>query len=563
MLVCRGLAADGSPVEGFSFDGERTVTYAGAEPVDASVRLELELPPTEDPAWLVPGLFYGENRPERCTRLFPRFVPGRVDVARMESDAWSFRADRCATPAVFARGGGLVTSEVSQVGQAGVGFALRGDRPTVWLDFPYREEPLAYDGSEAPLPPDVRTHRWEPGERVALDVRVTDGDWREALKGIRDGRPPSSPARSVSLEEAAELAAEGLLRWHYRSDPPRLVHAVSFDAAEVRDHMHVSWVSGVPYAYALLRFGQRTGDREAVAAAEAVLGHVAENLTPGGTYWPQWTATRGWQWGWHPDHDRAHARTLADATLFALRASERSGRAALRPSALSNVTVALRTQRDDGALPSAHSIATGDAVDWEGTAGMAWIPALVEAGHLEEARAAGAHYARFDTWYGAPEDVDLAPSSEDGYMAVMAFVALEDWETAARAADWTLTFRYSYDVDFPPDSDLGRIGFRTRGADQASPANQHLHAFGLVCTRELLRLADATGEERYRTAALEHLSCFRQSIARHDGDLGARKGMAAERYLQTDCFGPKGHLDPLSHTWSIGLLLLACEELLG
>ena len=66
-------------------------------------------------------------------------------------------------------------------------------------------------------------------------------------------------------------------------------------------------------------------------------------------------------------------------------------------------------------------------------------------------------------------------------MAVMAFVALEDWETARRAADWMLTFRYTYDVAFPETTLLGRYGFRTRGADQASPANQHLHAFGLIC----------------------------------------------------------------------------------
>ena len=48
----------------------------------------------------------------------------------------------------------------------------------------------------------------------------------------------------------------------------------------------------------------------------------------------------------------------------------------------------------------------------------------------------------------------------------------------SRAADWTLTFRYSYDVDFPPGTTLGDHDFRSRGADQASPANQHLHSFG-------------------------------------------------------------------------------------
>jgi hypothetical protein len=145
----------------------------------------------------------------------------------------------------------------------------------------------------------------------------------------------------------------------------------------------------------------------------------------------------------------------------------------------------------------------------------------------------------------------------------MAAVALEDWAWARRAADWMLTFRYSYDVEFDAGTDLGRLGFRTRGADQASPANQHLHAFALIALPELLRLADATGDDYYRRCALENVACFRQCIARHDGDFGARKGMAAERYLQTDCFGPKGTLDPLSHAWSIGVLLHACEELLG
>ncbi len=545
----RAIAPDGLPVEGFRFDGAR-VTWEGAEPVDAGIRFELELPEADDPRWLVPGVFYGENRPELCTRIYPRFTPGHVDVARMESDAWSFRADRCATPAVFANGRGLLTGEVSPVGQAGVGFALRDGRPVVWLDFPYREEPLRYDGSETPQPPYMRTYRWEPGETVELDVREgTPADLRP--------REPFSDPGWVSVEEAAALAAYGLYHSHYLPDPPRLVETRSFDGAEVRDHMHVSWVSGVPYAYALLRHGRRVGNEEYVDAATAVLDHVAGNLTPGGTFWSQWTHERSWTWGWHPDHARLHARTLADATLFMLRAGPR-WTAAVR----SNLDVVLRTQRDDGALPAAHHVESGDAVSWDGTAGMAWIPALVEAGHVEEARAAGAYFERFETWSGAPEDVDLAPTSEDGYAAVMAFVALEDWETARRAADWMLTFRYTYDVAFDADTTLGRHGFRTRGGDQASPANQHLHAFGLICVPEMLRLAEATGDEHYRETTRENLACFRQFIARHDGDFGARKGMTSERYYQTDVFAPKGGLLPLSHAWTGGVLLLGCEDAL-
>jgi hypothetical protein len=545
MLVCEGLARDGTPIPGFRYE-HGTVTYRGVSPVEASIRLSLRLPETDDPAWLVPGVFYGENRPEQCTRIYPRFAP-ELDVARMESPAWSFRADRCATPAVFARGGGLITSELSPVGQSGVGFAYRDGAPEIWLDFPYREEPLAYDGSETPQPADVRTHQWHPGESIEVNVRETDGDWREELRP----RATVHPAAWVSVEQAAELAAHGLHRWHYKPDPSRLIETRSFDTTEERDHMHVSWVSGAPYAYALLRHGRRVGNDEYVAAATYVLEHIAGNLAPAGIFWPQWTHDRGWTWGWHPDHDRAHSRTLADAALF-------MHRAGFVDAARSNIDVVLRSQREDGALAAALHLQTGEAVSWVGTAGMSWIPALVEAGEHDAARRAGEYYAQFETWSGAPEDTDLAPTSEDGYAAVMAFVALEDWETARRAADWTLTFRYSYDVDFAPGTTLGDYGFKSLGADQASPANQHLHDFGLICLPEFIALG-----EPYRTSALQHLECFRQFIARHDGDFGAQRGMAAERYLQTDCFGAKGTVLPQSHAWCLGVLLYACEEVIA
>jgi hypothetical protein len=68
-----------------------------------------------------------------------------------------------------------------------------------------------------------------------------------------------------------------------------------------------------------------------------------------------------------------------------------------------------------------------------------------------------------------------------------------------------------------------------------------------------------TGDPHYAERAREHLACYRQLIARHDGDFGARRGMTPERLLQTACFGPKGELGPLSHAWCLGLLLLAAD----
>ena len=75
-------------------------------------------------------------------------------------------------------------------------------------------------------------------------------------------------------------------------------------------------------------------------------------------------------------------------------------------------------------------------------------------------------------------------------------------------------------------------------------------------------LARATGDSYYLERTRENLACFRQFIAREDGDFNAWRGMASERYYQTDCFAAKGMLLTLSHAWSVGILLYACEAAL-
>jgi hypothetical protein len=168
---------------------------------------------------------------------------------------------------------------------------------------------------------------------------------------------------------------------------------------------------------------------------------------------------------------------------------------------------------------------------------------------------------------GAPEDVDLAPTSEDGYLAVTSYMALHAatrdalWASVARrAAEWMLTFRYSYNVSFPEHTLLSQYGYRSRGTDQASPPNQHLHIFGLACQEDMAALSDATRDPYFFERARETLAAARQFIARQDGDFGAYRGMVTERFYQTHCFQAKGMLLGLSHAWTVGILLLACEQ---
>lgn len=584
---------------GLRHEAELTVRRTAPEPATAGLRVELRLGPTDDPGWLIPGVFYGENRLPDCARPYPRYQRGSHDPQGMVADAWAFRADRCATPAVFARdrvgGAALSLAEQGDLGEQGVGFALLpGERPALRLHAPYREEPISYYGTDTPRPADAPLVTWRPGDTHTLrfTVHLLDADphaYAPVLRALHRRTPTAArPAAWVGLDEAAELAAHGLHRWHYRPDPPVLLETAAFDREALgergdRTAMHVSWVSGTPYAHALLLHARRTGDAEQAGAATGVLDHIAGNLAPGGTFWGQWGARNGWTVGWTPDRHRLHARTLGDATLFLLRAlrAERA-RGVDHPlwehAVRSNLAVARAGQRADGRFAAAHHSDTGAPLDYQGAAGLAWIAPLVEAAAefdddalLDAARRAGSGYAddvRAEFLCGAPEDVSLAPTSEDGYNAIIAYTLLHEadpgtarWlDLARRAADWTLTFRYTYDVTFDPHTLLGRYGFRTRGGDQASPSNQHLHAFGLICLPETVRLARHLDDAYYAESARENLDCFRQFVARVDGDFNAYRGMVSERFYQTECFQAKGMLLTLSHAWSAGVLLYACES---
>lgn len=587
---------------GADADAETTmtvsITHRGAAPCEAAVRVWIEIDGADDPWWMIPGVFYGENRPEGNDRLYPRFVSGAAtaaDHARFDSDEWHFRSDRAAVPAVFCwpaagRGGwALSAGPETAVGLTGLGFAGRSGIATLAVTFPAREHPVTYYGDGDPREPLVERYRFAPGERAVVSVTLHKlsadrHDYARVLRSLHARLSGDAPLRPwVGIPEAAELAAEGLLRWHYDPDPGILRETAGFDR-EVsgqdgkpvdRQAMHVGWVSGIPWAYAMLRHSERVDDAALGAAATRVIDFCTAELSPSGTLWGVWYRGSGWTQSWTHHRRGLHSRTLGEATQFLARAAGLTGRADWAATARANLDVVIARQRADGNLGSIHHAETGEVLSWSGSAGLAWVAALADDGapeRLAAAERAGRYYARFvhdEYLHGAPEDVDLAVTSEDGYVALMAYQALyratggAEWlDLARRAADFALSFRYAYDVRFAPTTILGIYDFGTRGADQASASNQHLHAYGLICTREMLELADATGDPHYRERALETLACFRQFVARFDGDFNAYRGMVTERYYQTECFQPKGMLLTLSHAWSAGVLLLGCEDAL-
>lgn len=579
-----------------------TVSYNQEASGDFGLQFNAELLGSGKPTWMIPGAFYKENRFEHNTRKYPRYDYRDGLHEEMVSDYWSFRSDRAALPAIFAWNeemcGALCVEEMSDLGLTGMGFRGNESTTSIWVTFPYKEEPVTFVGQAMPEPRDISLYTFQPGETVHLQLKIYtaspdlhsyDPFVREMYQ-IHQQENPLNPW--VGLEEAAELTAHGLYRWHYMAEHRILSETAAFDrefnnnvkGMGDRPHMHVGWVSGVPYAYALLTYGRKNSNQQYVDAAIDVIDNVASAIAPSGMFWASWVLGKGWGTGWNPKNTWLQARTISEATLFLIRALQFEKQAGIlhpewEAAVRSNLNVAVEQQREDGNFGSYYHYETGDVEEWDGAGGILWIASLLEGSNYfanevyrSAAEKAGHYYERFvfdEYIYGAPEDVHLTPTSEDAYNAVVAYVLLyendkrEKWLKLAKlAADWLMTFRWTYNLAFPEKTFLQQYDFRSRGADQASPSNQHLHNYGLFCVPEMLRLWTYTDDPYYLDRTRDHIACFLQFIARRDGDFNAYKGMVTERFYNTNCFQPKGMMLTLSHSWCIGLVLYAAQEAL-
>src|SRR5687768_12894666 len=142
-----------TPGQDASWDVRLDVENRSLDTIEAGLVVAIDIGTSDDPDWLIPGLFYGENRPAASRGDFPRWV---ADAAASDdpftASSWTFRSDRAAVPVVFGRGAGsdvaVSTAPSSPLGMTGLGFGPGELR----VAFPYREEPVVYDGGPVARP---------------------------------------------------------------------------------------------------------------------------------------------------------------------------------------------------------------------------------------------------------------------------------------------------------------------------------------------------------------------------------------------------------------------------
>lgn len=453
-------------------------------------------------------------------------------------------------------------------------------------------------------------------------------------------RPEHPPAVAESASVLLDCALHGLLAWHWVDDPGYWVYTTAYDrSAEFNANNKgttlgwhfesLGFVGGFPVAYGLLWAAEAGTSDEGDAGrevAERCLArwcdegqsewgffrtsyHPGEAHTPNGSFAnpaPMGTQNRDSRgktpfYGscWQGDQRLLHARTTADASYYLARCltlidQEHPQRSQWVQALRRSCEAALSVQDGQGRFGQLYNVADRSVAQAEGAGGLLWITAFDAAEphfdgdadfqqRLQEAmlRAAEGYAEDVLAEYicGAPEDVSLAPTSEDGYNAILAYAAvyrrtneprwLDLWR---RAADWTLTWRKVYNVRFHPRNLLGAGDFRTAGGDFASSNNNHLHVYGCNCIAELYRLSQLTGDAYYRQRADEQFAFTGQLLSTVDGQWNGQRGMLSEQFYTNDwsiwgdwdptaAHVQKGTLMGFSHVWCVNMILLGLEQL--
>lgn len=175
---------------------------------------------------------------------------------------------------------------------------------------------------------------------------------------------------------------------------------------------------------------------------------------------------------------------------------------------------------------------------------------------------------------GACADTSQDPSSESTYGFLQSMMALywatgdRDWiEKARTVANLGATWTLSYDYEFPPQSQIARLGGHMAGAVFASTQNKH--AAPGICTSSgdyVFKLYRATGDVRYAELIrdIQHAQVEATEMPGHP-TCGMGDGASMERIMTTDAEG-KAEIGNFIHTenaWTEMDGLMMATELPG
>jgi hypothetical protein len=205
--------------------------------------------------------------------------------------------------------------------------------------------------------------------------------------------------------------------------------------------------------------------------------------------------------------------------------------------ALNFCELAIRTQLPEGAFPSRWAF-DGKPLDAERAMGVHAARAVLEAYSLTlqkkylKSVENGAHYyiehcVKKEAGYGDCTDVLSTTNENDASGLADLLIELyritwqEEYLNAAiRVAEYCLSFMFTYNVYFPPETDCGRRGMKTRGCSAISPETACVCPFFSLQANTFIELYKLTGDNCWKDYAITMIRGSLQMMTERNDTFG-------------------------------------------
>lgn len=510
---------------------------------------------------LLPGFWYRKNQrsPENAPSV-------------KTSNNWLVREDRLSTPMTalydqnVKRGYALIRSDVAttigltthQSGEVilggptdmgALGFGEKDDVPFFAFAFPYAEAPHSYYRKLTLGDPVQSFLHLAKGESISFSYLLSETEQEDFSNFVAhqwsDAYDKMAPA-PLEEQKFTDLEIKTILAEFYKSSYIEAGNLKGFSGVHLKtatcapvEILEIGFIGRVLLnAFNALEFGETNGDEELVGMARNILDSYSQNgFTKEGLLREYVDFGKGEEPAIYSIRRQSEG---IYALLLYFQYEKTKGRKhqEYEEKVKSLINLLLTVQQDDGSFPRKFGPDL-KIIDKTGGSSPSAVAPLVMAYHYfgdKKYLAAAKKVAEYQEkeiisksdYFSSTLDADcedkeasLYASTAMYYLAQVSKGKEKQYyiELAKKAAYFTLSWYYTWDVPFAPGQMLGDIGLKSRGWGNVSVENNHIDVFIFEFAAVLNWLADETGEKRFSEFSKVIRTSMREQLLPHQGNL--------------------------------------------
>lgn len=462
--------------------------------------------------------------------------------------AYLIRTDQIGEHALATHESGeIVLSGNSDLGA--LGFGKTGDKTYLAFSFPYSEAPFSYK-RKLTLAPEVQEfHFLKKGEKKVLTYRmeeVENDDFSGFVADIWHKSFDLMSPQEIVEQKFSDLEVKAILTEYFKASFMDLGELKGFSGAHLETEtcepvpiLEIGFIGRVLLnAFNALEYGEENGDRELVEMGQAAFAsYEANGFNADGLIREYIDFEK------KEEPDVYSIRRQSEgiyAILLYLKYEKSKGRShsELEKKTLDLLAQFKKLQQEDGSFPRKFNKKLS-IIDKTGGSSPSAVPPLVMAYHyfgddqfLNMAKRVADYQEKYiiepSDYFSSTLDADCEDKEASLYAATAMYYLSQVTEgseqeryiaLAKKAAYFTLSWYYTWDVPFAKGQMLGDIGLKSRGWGNVSVENNHIDVFIFEFDEILEWLGEETNQPEFSAFAKVIRSSMREQLLPHKNNL--------------------------------------------